>query len=928
VAGLTRELFSTSLFTIRYRPLVVALSLAALAAGGCSKAPPTKDEILARANEDFAAQRYDKAEKTYRELLRLAPSDPEAVRRLAHIYYDQGQLPQAYELLKRAAEHEPGDIEVQIELAQTSLTVGDIQRAHDAAVAVLDKRPRDEQALVVLANAATPDDAGDTRKLIEDLQAKDQDRAGYHLALGALALRQQEIARAETEFGAAVKLDPKSAIAHIAVADLAWRRDDIKAADEAFKIAADLSPLRSPMRLRYADFKLRTGAPADAKRILEEVTAKYPDYLPARVFSMKIACTEHQDEDCAVRVQNILAQDPVNYDAVFQDGLLNLAKGGTTKAIRDFEYLSNTYPQDPEVRYHLARAHLLSAKDQNPNNARVAADAAESSLNEAIRLAPNYGPAVLLYAELKIRKGSPAAATDALLELLKQQPQSKQANYLLATAYLAQQLREPALRILRQMTELFPTDPQPWHLIGTVLLTQNQSAEARKAFEKSAEVAPDFLGATEQVVNLDITDKQYAAALDRVQKQIDRDPKIAQPWALRGKIHLAHLDFARAEADLLKAIEIDPQIEPAYLLLAQLYVATNKQNEAIAKLTAFVQQRKDVSALMELGAIQQELKNYPAARDAYEQLLTISPNSLWALNNLAVFYSEQFGDIGKALDFANKARDLAPNVPAIADTLGWILFKKGDYGSALPLLQEAAVKLSNLGEVEFHLGIAYYMVGQEEPARVALQKAVSAGGEFLGKEEARARLALLAIDPRTADAGARADLEKFLRGRPNDPAALARLAALAERDGKSDEAIKTYEKIVAENPLYAPAVRQLALLYAELPADIDTTKPYDLAVKAFEAYPGDPELTKTLGILTYRRKVYPRALRLLADASAKRKDDAEILYYLGETYYQLKDWNGCKATLEQAATLRVPASLADEAKRTLAECTGNIPAQP
>ena len=249
-----------------------------------------------------------------------------------------------------------------------------------------------------------------------------------------------------------------------------------------------------------------------------------------------------------------------------------------------------------------------------------------------------------------------------------------------------------------------------------------------------------------------------------MQKRLDADPKAAQAWALRGKIYLAQQDFVRAEPDLLKAIELDQQLEPAYLLLAQLYVATNKQDDAIAKLNAFLQQRKDVTALTELAVLQQQLKNYPAARDAYEQLLTISPNSLTALNNLATFYSEQFGDIGKALDFARKARDLAPNVPQIADTLGWILFKKGDYGSALPLLQEAAVKLSNLGEVEFHVGMGLYMVGQEEPSRAALQKAVDA--DFPGKEEARARLALLAIDPSTPDAGARADLEKFLRERP------------------------------------------------------------------------------------------------------------------------------------------------------------------
>ena len=86
-----------------------------------------------------------------------------------------------------------------------------------------------------------------------------------------------------------------------------------------------------------------------------------------------------------------------------------------------------------------------------------------------------------------------------------------------------------------------------------------------------------------------------------MQKLIDKDPKQAQAWGLRGKIYLAQQDFTHAEADLLKAIDLDPNLEPAYLLLAQLYVASNRQEEAIAKLTAFVEKNKLVPALMQLG---------------------------------------------------------------------------------------------------------------------------------------------------------------------------------------------------------------------------------------------------------------------------------------------------------------------------------------
>jgi tetratricopeptide (TPR) repeat protein len=642
---------------------------------------------------------------------------------------------------------------------------------------------------------------------------------------------------------------------------------------------------------------------------------------------MKIACTEHRDEDCARRVRNVLDQDPTNYEALFQDGLLSFDKEDAANAVRAFEFLSNIYRRNPLVRYQLAVALLRSAKDQSPANARTATDAAESRLSEAIDIDPRFEQAVLLFAQLKIPRGA-AGAIRALQQVLRDRPQSAEANYLLASAYLAQQQRQAALRVYRRMTEFLPKAPQPWFLMARVLADEKEPAEARKALEKSLEIDPDYGPATERLVDLDIAGKQYSRALNRVQKLIDKDAKSAPAWGLRGKIYAAQRDFARAEPDLLKAIDLDPQLEPAYLLLAQLYVATNKQDEAVAKLNAFVQQRKDVRALMGLAAIEQQRKNYPAARDAYEQLLTVLPDSLPVLSNLALLYSEQLGDLDKAYDLARKARDVAPTQPQVADTLGWVLFKKRDYANALPFLQEAA-RASDVPAVIFHLGMTHYMLGQEEAARAALQKAVNAGPDFPEKDDARARLAVLAIKPGAGGAGARVELDKYLGPHPNDPAALTRLAAFEERDGKLNEAIKTYENIVAEDPLYAPAVRQLALLYAGLPADIDTTKPYDLALRAIEAYPGDAELVKILGILNYRRKLYPRSLQLLTEAFGKRKDDPELLYYLGETHYQLRDWSRCKATLEQAVSLNLPAGLAEEATRTLAQCSDNIPpAQP
>jgi tetratricopeptide (TPR) repeat protein len=911
-----------------YTRLIFALCLTAVATAGCSKDEPTKDELVSRAEAAFAAGQWDKAEMDYRKVLSIAPEDPAALRQLGMIYVDQGQIVQAYSLLKKGAELQPDDPEIQLKLGAIFLSGRGYTQARDAASQILEKQPDNDQALLLLADASrTPDDIADARKRIQSLREKGQDRASYHLALASLDLQQYEQPRAESELKAAVNLDPKSIEAHAALASLYWSRNDLKEADQAFKTAVELAPPRSPARLRYVDFLLKTGSSAEAKKILEETNQKHPDYLPPRVVLMKMACAERQDDDCAARVKNVLSQDSINYDALYQDGILNLAKGDAVGAIRDFEFLSNAYRQNPLVRYQLALAYLLhsNSKDLSDANRRDAVEAAERRLNEAVGLQPLFDRAAMLLAELKIRKGNPAAAVELLEPVTKERPQVAQAQYLLATAYLMQQKNDQALAVYRRMTESFPNDPRPPFLLGSMLLGQGKQADARKAFEKSNEISPDYLPAVERLVDLDLADKQYPAAIDRVQKVIDKDPKLAQPWALKAKIYLAQRDFAHAEPDLLKAIELDPKLEPAYQLLAELYVASNRQEEAIAKLTAFVENNKSaqaVPALMQLGMINEQMKHFEAARDAYEKLLAIAPNFAPALNNLAILYSDRFGQLDKAYDLATKAKEAA-NEPHIADTLAWILFKRGDYNGALPLLQESVAKLPNLPEIQFHLGMTYYMLGEEGPARAALEKAVDAPADFPAKVQARQRLTLLTTPAGTANATARTELENYLRESPNDPVALTRLAEVQQREGAVDQAVKTYEKIITDNPSYAPAMRQLALLYGQL--STDSPKAYELVTKAHETFPDDGAITKTLGILSYRRGFYPQSVELLKEAAAKRKDDPEVLYYLGEVHRQLKEYAECKGELERALTLNLSPGLANDAKSALEECSESSP---
>ena len=80
-------------------------------------------------------------------------------------------------------------------------------------------------------------------------------------------------------------------------------------------------------------------------------------------------------------------------------------------------------------------------------------------------------------------------------------------------------------------------------------------------------------------------------------------------------------------------------------------------------------------------------------------------------------------------------------------------------------------------------------------------------------------------------------------------------------------------------------------------------------------------IAKMLGIFSYQRQLYPRAAELLEQAARTLKDDAELLFYLGATFHELKQWTGCKAALERGVSLGLSPTLAGEAKQGIVDCT-------
>src|SRR5205085_2944881 len=76
------------------------------------------------------------------------------------------------------------------------------------------------------------------------------------------------------------------------------------------------------------------------------------------------------------------------------------------------------------------------------------------------------------------------------------------------------------------------------------------------------------------------------------------------------------------------------------------------------------------------------------AKQAYEQCLKVDPRHAVVLNNLAYLLAENNGDLDQALTYAQRAKQLLPNLSEVSDTLGWIYLKKQLTDNAVQAFKE------------------------------------------------------------------------------------------------------------------------------------------------------------------------------------------------------------------------------------------------
>jgi tetratricopeptide (TPR) repeat protein len=132
----------------------------------------------------------------------------------------------------------------------------------------------------------------------------------------------------------------------------------------------------------------------------------------------------------------------------------------------------------------------------------------------------------------------------------------------------------------------------------------------------------------------------------------------------------------------------------------------------------------DESALLGRAELLLRMDRLDDAVEQYRAAVKRWPESAMSLNALGYTLADRTDEYHEAEKLIRKALEYDPDSPAIIDSLGWVLFKLGEYEASLAELQRAYEKLDD-HEVAAHIVEVLYALERRDEALEVLEDAES-----------------------------------------------------------------------------------------------------------------------------------------------------------------------------------------------------------
>jgi tetratricopeptide (TPR) repeat protein len=371
---------------------------------------------------------------------------------------------------------------------------------------------------------------------------------------------------------------------------------------------------------------------------------------------------------------------------------------------------------------------------------------AQQQLTKARQLLPGNVSVLLGLAEVANRTGNTKVAEARLRDAVGENPDSADAQLAWSRFLFAEGRLDEALAAGERAVVLAPQSKTA-HVDLAVLYSRGfgRYADAIPHYRAALDADPEMAGARFGLgVALARTGKSQDAEKElRAAAQLE--PSNPLPYEELGRLYLERGASPQALAAYDSALKVDPKLTVAHLMRGDILARSGDTRAALASYQAALETSPDnAQAYLRIGMIEQSRRNWGDAERAYLKVVALDPKNALAFNNLASMATEQlYVNFPRALGWAKKAVELAPDIAIFQDTLGWVQRGMGDRDAALATLERAAQLRNATPVVIYHLGVVYDEMGRKSEALKAYKAALAANRNFSEAAQATKRVAEL-----------------------------------------------------------------------------------------------------------------------------------------------------------------------------------------
>jgi len=686
---------------------------------------------LGLVNAQILQNKMDEADGTLAKLTRALPSHPEVRYVGAWMAFQKGEyldsITRLLDMQKMFGVHLPG----QLLLGSAYYATGQYEQANSHLTQFVNAVPTHLQGRKLLAATRLrlnrPEDALEALQKAQGTDASDAQLLVMAGRAAAMSGR-NEASVNYLRSAAAAAPDDLSIRAELARAYLV--RGNIDEAISELQKSSDAQSGDRQSQLLLIGAYLRKNDVASARKLAQTLADQTPD--DPTVFMVQGEVELHAGSRPAARryFTRVLSAQPDHVAAHLQLGRLELEDGNPAGAVEQFDLaLAADQASVPAMLGHAQVADLRGDRTLALQWLERARSADAKAIVPRLVLARHY---------LGMRRQD--AALEVANEAVSTHPQDPSARVLLGKAQLMAGDNAKAIATFQYLVNHYPEAPAGYVELAAALGAGGEVAKARAALEKALSLAPGFLNAQVSLVGLDIRAGRLDAALKEtvtIQREHANSPV---GFSLAGDIHMLGRKYQDAQSAYEQALSKGGG-NAAAVRLARAYSLGGKRDKAIQVLTTGVAGHPDdIGLRMSLASVYQEMGDMAAAEKHYQQILALNSNNAPVLNNLALLYLPR--DRDRAISLARQAYSIAPQSPAILDTLGWILLEAGQVAEARPLLAKAANQIPNPA-VHYHYAVALAREGATKEARQVLEKITASKSEFNERGEAKALLVKL-----------------------------------------------------------------------------------------------------------------------------------------------------------------------------------------